>query len=535
MNIPTLIYWLRPYVGINALIALAFLLSASALWVVTYARVTVWRGQWLRIAQGFLLLAVLLPLTALFIPRTLLLSHSSQVWSGISQSSRHINLLLASKVTSPEGSFSGLHGVMNTDNALVAIAVTLSFGIFASLLLLVIRLSKLHYFLKRQPCLKRIGKTRILVSHEAEIPFSCRSLGRAYVVLPIQYVLDPKNCRLALHHEIQHHRQGDTSWTYLLEIIRACCFWNPAMHAFAKIISQLQEFACDEVLVGHRNVSAQDYGRCLFQAAQSAVGSRNLFVGTTSMAAGTHGSLLKRRIELMLTLKERRVKKWPAVLFAAGTVTLMASVAFASASAFQDRKLTKEEAQRLALKMTEDGGIPITVNEMVLDRLNLYIGTPEGRQSVREGIARMPAYQTMIEAKLAEYGLPKELLAVPLEESRYKNLLQGPHTRSAGIWQFIPQTARRYDLEIDSDVDERLIPEKETVAAMEYLRDLNNIFQDWRLAIKAYNEGEQHVMRAIVENGTRDPWILEQAESPEHYLSSVMAMMIILKNPSLIH
>jgi soluble lytic murein transglycosylase-like protein len=70
---------------------------------------------------------------------------------------------------------------------------------------------------------------------------------------------------------------------------------------------------------------------------------------------------------------------------------------------------------------------------------------------------------------------------------------------------------------------------------MRYLRDLNTLFQDWRLALRAYNEGESRVQRLIDQYGTRDPWTLERAESTEGYLSGAMAMIIILKNPSLLN
>lgn len=109
-----------------------------------------------------------------------------------------------------------------------------------------------------------------------------------------------------------------------------------------------------------------------------------------------------------------------------------------------------------------------------------------------------------------------------------------PPYRAAGIWQFISATARKYDLVVNDKVDERLNAEKETDAAMRYHRDLFNLFQDWRLALKAYNEGERRVRQLIDEHGTRDPLELERISTTESYLSGAIAMMIILKNPSLL-
>jgi soluble lytic murein transglycosylase-like protein len=69
---------------------------------------------------------------------------------------------------------------------------------------------------------------------------------------------------------------------------------------------------------------------------------------------------------------------------------------------------------------------------------------------------------------------------------------------------------------------------------MQYLKDLFKQFKDWRLAIKAYNEGEKRVQELIDQHGTRDPWVLEHKSSSEGYLSGVMAMMIILNSPELL-
>ncbi|MEK7690390.1 MAG: transglycosylase SLT domain-containing protein, partial [Bdellovibrionota bacterium] len=109
-----------------------------------------------------------------------------------------------------------------------------------------------------------------------------------------------------------------------------------------------------------------------------------------------------------------------------------------------------------------------------------------------------------------------------------------PPYRAAGIWQFIPQTARKYNLVVNESLDERLNPEKETDAAMRYYRDLMGLFQDWRLALRAYGEGESRVQQLIDQYNTRDPWELEKLDSKYGYLSGAMAMIIILKNPSLL-
>jgi soluble lytic murein transglycosylase-like protein len=123
-----------------------------------------------------------------------------------------------------------------------------------------------------------------------------------------------------------------------------------------------------------------------------------------------------------------------------------------------------------------------------LDQLNDFIGTPEGRKRVKAGLAEMAQYRPMILSAIQAYGLPEDLIAIPLLESGFKNLPPHPPQKGAGIWEFITETAQRYHLKVSDENDERLNPAKETEAAMQYLRDLNQQFQDWRLAI-----GDQRV------------------------------------------
>ena len=68
-------------------------------------------------------------------------------------------------------------------------------------------------------------------------------------------------------------------------------------------------------------------------------------------------------------------------------------------------------------------------------------------------------------------------------------------------------TARRYDLKINSLVDERMDPYKASWAAAKYLKDLYNIYGDWNLVLAAYNAGPQQVSKAIRRTGgERDYW-----------------------------
>lgn len=112
----------------------------------------------------------------------------------------------------------------------------------------------------------------------------------------------------------------------------------------------------------------------------------------------------------------------------------------------------------------------------------------------------------IFEQALGRHNLPYELKYVPVIESALR-----PTARSkagaAGLWQFMPATAKRYGLEVNSLVDERLDVYKSTEAACAFLQALYNIFTDWNLAIAAYNCGPGNVRKAIqYAGGKRDFW-----------------------------
>jgi membrane-bound lytic murein transglycosylase D len=96
-------------------------------------------------------------------------------------------------------------------------------------------------------------------------------------------------------------------------------------------------------------------------------------------------------------------------------------------------------------------------------------------------------------------------------------------------------TARRYGLRVDRWVDERLDPEKSTVAAASYLRDLHAMFGSWELAKAAYNAGEMKVIRAMKALKTRDFWDLTRGsvlrEETKNFVPAIQAATLIGREP----
>ena len=175
---------------------------------------------------------------------------------------------------------------------------------------------------------------------------------------------------------------------------------------------------------------------------------------------------------------------------------------------------------------------PITVNRQVLYYLELFQG--KQRNYFTGWLARSARYQPFIEAEFAKAGLPRDLVFLAMIESGF-NPSAYSCASAAGLWQFIAETGRRYGLQVDPWVDERRQPEKATKAAIKYLSKLHREFDDWYLAVAAYNAGERRIENAITNHGTRDFWEIAATDGifqeTKKYVPKLIAAIIIGRNP----
>ena len=170
---------------------------------------------------------------------------------------------------------------------------------------------------------KRVGKTEILISDHALIPFSTRVCGRAQVVIPIALVTDRPKLKAAVIHEVQHHRNGDTLWILIMEGVILLFYWNPAIYLWKKWMEEYFEFACDEAIIIRNRISKKDYGNCLVRIAELHLNignTKNFYnFGSVGMANPKLNSktpkkqhVLYRRIDMLLKTK-KIVSHWKGI------------------------------------------------------------------------------------------------------------------------------------------------------------------------------------------------------------------------------
>lgn len=158
------------------------------------------------------------------------------------------------------------------------------------------------------------------------------------------------------------------------------------------------------------------------------------------------------------------------------------------------KRILEIYASRQIVVTGQHDAIPVTINSHVQTEIDLLTG-PEKNFFIRS-LERSSRYRPFIVEELKKAGLPEELSWLPLIESGFK-LRALSTARALGLWQFIPSTGYKFGLNRNYFIDERMDPEKATLAAIAYLKELHQLFGDWTTALAGYNCGEHRVLKTI--------------------------------------
>jgi hypothetical protein len=150
---------------------------------------------------------------------------------------------------------------------------------------------------------------------------------------------------------------------------------------------------------------------------------------------------------------------------------------------------------------------------------------------------RVNLLRPAVDPILRSHGVPDDLAAVILVESGGSATALSPKG-ARGLWQLMPNTARRYGLRVDDIQDDRLDLFKATDAAAQYLHDLYGQFGDWKLALAAYNTGEANLGSAIERAHTQDFYQLTSLQmlplETRNYVPRVLAAAQLFDRPSVL-
>lgn len=146
-------------------------------------------------------------------------------------------------------------------------------------------------------------------------------------------------------------------------------------------------------------------------------------------------------------------------------------------------------------------------------------------------IKRANRYFPELKKILKHNGVDEDFVYMACIES-YLNPIARSAAGAAGIWQFMPTTAKQYGLEVNDEVDERYDIEKETAAACRYIKSAYEKYGDWASVASSYNGGTARITKEIVsqlQDNAFDLWLTDETR---RYPLRMVAMKMIMENPT---
>lgn len=200
-----------------------------------------------------------------------------------------------------------------------------------------------------------------------------------------------------------------------------------------------------------------------------------------------------------------------------------------SDAALEEEESDLWERMRQRFKLQQDYG---SHSKLIAQYKQQFISN---KRSTEQLLERGSPYLYYIASELEKRDMPMELALLPAIESAYTPTAYSSQ-RAAGLWQFMPITAKHFNLQQNQWYDARLDVVASTNAALDYLQYLYNMFDDWPLALAAYNSGEGTVRKAINLNKRQNLptsyWDLKLPKETQAYVPKLLALSEIAFAPS---
>ncbi len=193
-----------------------------------------------------------------------------------------------------------------------------------------------------------------------------------------------------------------------------------------------------------------------------------------------------------------------------------------------DVKVPRYKSSVIAKRLSNiQQSVELKFNKEVKRYINSYV--KGGRTTTENILGRSAIYFPIFEYYLQLYNLPEDLKFLAIIESELKTSAVS-HKGAGGLWQFIPSTGRMYGLKMNNYVDERFDIHKSSDAAARLLSDLYARYNNWSLAIAAYNSGTVNIDNAIRKGRSKDFWKIRKylPKETQHYVPKFIAVCYVM-------
>lgn len=196
----------------------------------------------------------------------------------------------------------------------------------------------------------------------------------------------------------------------------------------------------------------------------------------------------------------------------------------------KEADVSPEDVAKLETEIKNSLDFNFKPHPLVQGYINYYQG--RGRATMETGLRRSGQFVPKSREIFRRVGVPEDIVWLGQVESSWRQQARS-WAAASGLWQFIPSTGARFGLRQTAYVDERNGFEKPTEASARYLKWLYNRYNNWELAMAAYNTGEGNIDRAIRRAGVADFWAIYPyiAQETRNYVPNILAVILIAKNP----